>query len=113
MTMLLLKFIVQSTDFVRFSSRYLYVRWGFELSKMVVFVGECGDTDYEGLLAGQHKSVILKGVGSSAISQLHNNRSYPLSDVIALDSPNIVEASDDSSGADIQSLIEKVGFLKD
>ncbi|XP_028778238.1 probable sucrose-phosphate synthase [Neltuma alba] len=93
--------------------RYLYVRWGFELSKMLVFVGECGETDYEGLLGGQHRSVILKGVGSSAISQLHNNRSYPLSDVIALDSPNIAEASDGSSGADIRSLIEKLGFLKD
>ncbi|KAE9601782.1 hypothetical protein Lal_00040873 [Lupinus albus] len=92
--------------------RYLYVRWGFELSKMVVFVGECGDTDYEGLISGIHKSVILKGLGSSAISQLHNNRSYPLSDVIPLDSPNTVEATEGSSSVDIQALIEKVGYLK-
>lgn len=94
-----------------FSFRYLYVRWGFELSKMVVFAGECGDTDYEGLLGGLHKSVTLKGVGSSAISQLHNNRNYPLSDVMPLDSPNIVEATEGSSGTDIQALIEKVGYL--
>lgn len=98
---------------MHFFSRYLYVRWGFELSKMVVFVGECGETDYEGLLGGKHKSVILKGVGSSAISQLHNNRNYPLSDVIALEGPNIVEASDGSSSAEIQSLMEKAGFLRD
>jgi len=102
---------VSSDDLMCFYFRYLYVRWGFELSKMVVFVGECGDTDYEGLLGGLHKSVILKGVGSSAISQLHNNRSYPLSDVTPLDSPNIVEATEGSSGADIQALIEKVGYL--
>ncbi|XP_058759900.1 probable sucrose-phosphate synthase [Vicia villosa] len=92
--------------------RYLYVRWGFELSKMVVFVGECGDTDYEGLVGGLHKSVILKGVGSRAISQLHNNRNYPLSDVMPLDSPNIVQAAEGSSSADIQALLEKVGYLK-
>jgi sucrose-phosphate synthase len=92
--------------------RYLYVRWGFELSKMVVFVGECGDTDYEGLVGGLHKSVILKGVGSRAISQLHNNRNYPLSDVMPLDSPNIVEAPEGSSSADIQALLEKEGYLK-
>ncbi|CAI8610395.1 unnamed protein product [Vicia faba] len=92
--------------------RYLYVRWGFELSKMVVFVGECGDTDYEGLVGGLHKSVILKGVGSRAISQLHNNRNYPLSDVMPLDSPNIVQATEGSSSADIQALLEKVGYHK-
>ncbi|XP_061350887.1 probable sucrose-phosphate synthase [Gastrolobium bilobum] len=92
--------------------RYLCVRWGFDLSKMVVFVGEYGDTDYEGLLGGIHKTVILKGLGSGGISQLYNSRSYPLSDVMPLDSPNIVEATEESSSADIQALIEKVGYLK-
>ncbi|KAK6155533.1 hypothetical protein DH2020_009781 [Rehmannia glutinosa] len=44
---------------------YLYLRWGMDLSKVVVFVGESGDTDYEGLLGGVHKSVVLTGVCSS------------------------------------------------
>ncbi|XP_061350676.1 probable sucrose-phosphate synthase [Gastrolobium bilobum] len=66
--------------------RYLCVRWGFDLSKMVVFVGEYGDIDYEGLLGGLHKTVILKGLGSGGISQLYNSRSYPLSDVMPLES---------------------------
>ncbi|GKE29418.1 probable sucrose-phosphate synthase 1 [Tanacetum coccineum] len=61
---------------------YLYLRWGMDLSKVVVFVGESGDTDYEGFLVGIHKSVILKGIGSSSNNQLHANRVYPLSDVI-------------------------------
>ena len=77
---------------------------------MVVFVGECGETDYEGLLGGLHKSVILKGVGSSAMSHLHNNRNYPLSDVMPFDSPNIVEAS--SNADDIRACLDKAGFLK-
>ncbi|CAK7345352.1 unnamed protein product [Dovyalis caffra] len=90
--------------------RYLCVRWGVELTNMVVFAGECGDTDYEGLLGGLHKSVILKGVCSSASNQLHANRSYPLSDVMPLDSPNVVQAPEES--ADIRSSLEQLGCLK-
>ncbi|KAG6739965.1 hypothetical protein POTOM_057591 [Populus tomentosa] len=90
--------------------RYLYVRWGVELASMVVFVGECGDTDYEGLLGGVHKSVILKGVCSSASSQLHANRSYPLSDIMPLESPNVVQAAEESSA--IRSSLEQLGCLK-
>ncbi|GMN66584.1 hypothetical protein TIFTF001_035645 [Ficus carica] len=92
--------------------RYLYVRWGVELSKMVVFVGECGDTDYEGLLGGTHKSVILKGVCSNAINQLHANRNYPLSDVMPLDSPNIVQTSEECSSGEVRASLEKLGVLR-
>lgn len=77
---------------------------------MVVFVGESGDTDYEGLLGGVHKTVILKGVCAS--NQLHANRNYPLSDVVAFDSPNIVQVSEDCSGLDIRSSMENMGVLK-
>ncbi|KAJ6408102.1 hypothetical protein OIU84_011413 [Salix udensis] len=90
--------------------RYLYVRWGVELANMVVFAGECGDTDYEGLLGGLHKSVILKGVCSSASNQLHANRSYPLTDVMPSESPNIVRAPEESSG--IRNSLEQLGCLK-
>ncbi|NP_001289997.1 probable sucrose-phosphate synthase [Beta vulgaris subsp. vulgaris] len=88
--------------------RYLYVRWGVELSKMVVFVGECGDTDYEGLLGGVHKTVILKGVSNTALRSLHANRSYPLSHVVSLDSPNIGEVSKGCSSSEIQSIVTKL-----
>ncbi|KAF9662855.1 hypothetical protein SADUNF_Sadunf18G0097700 [Salix dunnii] len=90
--------------------RYLYVRWGVELANMVVFVGECGDTDYEGLLGGLHKSVILKGVCSSACSQLHANQSYPLSDIMPSESPNVVQAPEESS--EIRSSLEQLGCFK-
>ncbi|CAL9028081.1 unnamed protein product [Prunus brigantina] len=91
--------------------RYLYLRWGVDLSKVVVLAGECGDTDYEGLLGGLHKSVILKGVASNAISQLHTNRNYPLSDVLALDSPNIVQTSEGCGSDDIRVSLEKLGVV--
>lgn len=82
------------------------------MSKMVVFVGESGDTDYEGLLGGLHKSVVLKGVCTGAIDQLHANRNYPLSDVLPSDSPNIVQATEECRSDDIRNSLEKLGFLK-
>jgi sucrose-phosphate synthase len=90
--------------------RYLCVRWGVDLSKMVVFVGECGDTDSEGLLGGLHKSVILKGTCGSAINQLHANRSDPLSDVMPSDSPNIVQTTEECGSDDIRASLEKLGL---
>ncbi|XP_052199279.1 probable sucrose-phosphate synthase 1 [Diospyros lotus] len=92
--------------------RYLYLRWGVDLSKMVVFVGESGDTDYEGLLGGIHKSIILKGVCSSVNNQLHANRSYPLSDVLPVNSPNIVQTGEECSPADVRTSLENLGVLK-
>ncbi|KAL8136963.1 hypothetical protein V2J09_002964 [Rumex salicifolius] len=89
--------------------RYLYVRWGIDLSKTVVFVGECGDTDYEGLLGGIHKTVILKGVCQDALTIFHANRNYPLSQVVSLDSPNILEA--DETDTQIGYALEKKGWL--
>ncbi|KAH6794328.1 sucrose phosphate synthase 1F [Perilla frutescens var. hirtella] len=91
--------------------RYLYLRWGMDLSKVVIFVGESGDTDYEGLLGGVHKSVVLSGVCSSASGQLHANRSYPLTDVIYSDNPNIVRTPEECSSSDLRASLEELGVL--
>ncbi|KAL8485758.1 hypothetical protein ACS0TY_027877 [Phlomoides rotata] len=40
--------------------RYLSVKWSIDLSKVIIFMGERGDTDYEELLGGLHKTVILR-----------------------------------------------------
>ncbi|KAH6833965.1 Sucrose-phosphate synthase family protein [Perilla frutescens var. hirtella] len=40
--------------------RYLSVRWSIELRKVILFTGERGDSDYEDLLGGVHKTVILR-----------------------------------------------------
>lgn len=88
--------------------RYLLVRWGIDLSNMVVFVGDSGDTDYEGLLGGVHKTVILKGIASD-LRELHGNRSYPMEDVTPLDSPNITEAEECGRDA-IKAALEKLGI---
>ncbi|KAL4325463.1 hypothetical protein GQ457_11G017770 [Hibiscus cannabinus] len=88
--------------------RYLFVRWGIDLSKMVVFVGDSGDTDYEGLLGGVHKSVILKGICSSTSNQLLANRNYPLSDVMPVDSPNILQTSQACTSSDVRDSLQNI-----
>ncbi|XP_058203298.1 probable sucrose-phosphate synthase 1 [Rhododendron vialii] len=89
--------------------RYLYVRWGVDLSRLVVFVGESGDTDYEELIGGVHKTVIVKGVCSGA-SKLHTNRNYPLEHVVPFDSPNLVK-SEGCTSSNIKAALEKLGVL--
>ncbi|KAK9130603.1 hypothetical protein Sjap_011090 [Stephania japonica] len=92
--------------------RYLYIRWGMDLSNVVVFVGECGDTDYEGLLGGIHKTIILKGACRSARTQLHSTRSYPLEDVVPYDSPNIIQIDEGCSDGDITKALRNLGIIK-
>lgn len=81
-----------------------------DLSNVVVFVGECGDTDYEGLIGGVHKTVILKGVGEGS-RKLHSNRTYPLEHVIPYDSPNVVQVEVCDSN-EIRTSLGKLGVVK-
>ncbi|TKW09708.1 hypothetical protein SEVIR_6G120400v4 [Setaria viridis] len=92
--------------------RYLYVRWGVELSNMTVVVGESGDTDYEGLLGGVHKTIILKGSFNAVPNQVHSARSYSLEDVVSFEKPGI--ASVEGHGPDnLKSALQRFGILKD
>lgn len=94
------------------SCRYLYIRWGVELSNMTVVVGESGDTDYEGLLGGVHKTIILKGSFNAVPNQVHAARSYSLQDVISFDKPGIT--SIEGYGPDnLKSALQQFGILKD
>ncbi|KAL8503700.1 hypothetical protein ACS0TY_022427 [Phlomoides rotata] len=90
--------------------RYLYVRWGINLSNVVVFVGELGDSDYEGLLGGIHKTVVLKGccLGSSKI---HANRYYPLDHVVVTNDPKSVECEKCDTNS-IRATLQELGVLK-
>ncbi|XP_009786823.1 sucrose-phosphate synthase 4 [Nicotiana sylvestris] len=91
--------------------RYLSVRWGVDLSSMVVFVGEKGDTDYEGLLVGLHKTVILKGsVEYASEMLLHNEDSFRTDDVVPRDSTNI-RAAEGYEPQDISGALEKLEVM--
>ena len=74
------------------------MRWGADLSNMYVFVGETGDTDYEELLSGVHKTVILEGsVEDGCDNLLRGGYTYHREDVVPLESPHIVRTSSEVS----------------
>ncbi|KAK9167805.1 hypothetical protein Scep_002996 [Stephania cephalantha] len=73
------------------SLRYLSIRWGVKLSKILVFAGEKGDSDYEDLLVGLHKTLILEGsVQKGSEKLLRSEDSYKREDVVSQGSPNII-----------------------
>ncbi|KAL3845723.1 hypothetical protein ACJIZ3_003126 [Penstemon smallii] len=70
--------------------RYLSVRWSIDLSKVIVFLGEKGDTDYEDLLRGIHRSVILRNSVEYASEMLvHGEDSLKNDDLVAQNSTKI------------------------
>lgn len=70
--------------------RYFFVRWRFNVSNMYIVLGETGDTDYEELIAGAHKTLILKGVVKSGSEELLRTRgSYLKEDIVPEESPLI------------------------
>lgn len=77
-----------------------------------MFIGECGDTDYEGLLGGTHKTVVLKGVCKEA-AKIHSSRNYPLEHVLPVDSPNSMETEGQNGDDDIRESLRKLGVLKE
>lgn len=89
--------------------RYLSVKWGIELSKMVVFVGEKGDTDIEDLLAGHPKTLVLKGsVEYGSEELLRGEDGYKREDAVPSDSPNIAY-SEGFEAHDISAALEAFG----
>ncbi|XP_042492227.1 probable sucrose-phosphate synthase 4 [Macadamia integrifolia] len=91
--------------------RYLSIRWGIDLSKMIAFVGDKGDTDYESLLVGLHKTLILKGtVEQGSESLLHGDDSYKREDVIPQDSPYITSIDECCDAHNISIALENLGI---
>lgn len=79
---------------------------------MTVVVGESGDTDYDGLLGGVHKTIILKGSFNAAPNQLHAARGYSLEDVVSFDKPGI-SSVEGYLPDDLKSALQQFGVLKD
>jgi sucrose-phosphate synthase len=84
----------------------LSIQWGIDLSKVVLFTGEKGDTDYEKLLPGLHKTVIVRGfvnIGSKHL--LREEDSYKFEDVVWTEAPSIITLDKDCSTSDMTSAI--------
>lgn len=61
---------------------------------MYVITGETGDTDYEEIIAGSHKTVIMKGLVERGSEQLLRGPwSYQRDDIVPNESPLVVYTS--------------------
>ncbi|XP_078156228.1 sucrose-phosphate synthase 4-like isoform X2 [Carex rostrata] len=86
--------------------RYLSIQWAIDLSKVVIFTGEKGDTDYEKLLPGLPKTVIMQGfVNTGSEKLLREEDSYKFEDVVLIEAPNIITVDKDFSMSDMTSAI--------
>lgn len=75
---------------------------------MHVFVGETGDTDYEEMLMGSHKTIILNGaVDHGCEKLLRGSGSYQREDIFPSESPNIVSTKVGYNCAEILNEIHK------
>ncbi|KAL5993241.1 sporulation-specific protein 4 [Asimina triloba] len=91
--------------------RYLSIRWGIDLSHMVRFVGDKGDTDQEDMLVGLAKTVVIKGsvsCGSDGLSR--GEDSYKKGDVVPTENPNMVLVEEGFTSDDLTAALESLGM---
>ncbi|GLT52340.1 hypothetical protein SLA2020_256880 [Shorea laevis] len=87
--------------------RYLFVRWRLNVANMFVILGETGDTDYEELISGTHKTLIMKGVVTKGSDKLL--RATDLSDdMFPTESPFITSISDGAKAEDIANALKQI-----
>nr|XP_011467975.1 PREDICTED: probable sucrose-phosphate synthase 2 [Fragaria vesca subsp. vesca] len=81
--------------------RYLFVRWRLNVANMFVFLGESGDTDYEEMIAGTHKTIIMKVVvGKGSEELLRTSGSYVRDDIVPPQSPLVAIVNGQAPTAD-------------
>lgn len=70
-------------------------------------VGERGDTDYEELMGGLQKTLVLKeAVEYGSERLLRSEDSFKREDVFTLDSPNIIFAEKSDKDCNISAILE-------
>ncbi|PKA60941.1 putative sucrose-phosphate synthase 2 [Apostasia shenzhenica] len=88
--------------------RYLFVRWGLNVNNMYIILGEHGDTDHEELVAGSHKTLIMKGVverGSEGLLRMAG--SYQKDDIVPGESPLIVYTNEGIKSEEIMKALKE------
>lgn len=83
---------------------------------MYVILGETGDTDYEELISGTHKTIIMKGVVSKGSEEkLRGPGSYQRGDVVPDESPlvaSITETSEENIAHTLKELSKSQGWFE-
>lgn len=89
--------------------RYLFVRWRLNVANMYVVLGETGDTDYEELISGTHKTLIIKGIVEKGSEDLLRTAgSYQKDDIVPPESPLVTYISENASADVIVNTLRKV-----
>lgn len=89
--------------------RYLFVRWRLNVTNMYVILGETGDTDYEELIAGTHKTLIMKGaVEKGSEELLRTSGSYLREDIVPQESSLVARISGDARAEEIVNALRQV-----
>ncbi|KAL5542699.1 hypothetical protein UlMin_010409 [Ulmus minor] len=89
--------------------RYIFVRWRLNVANMFVFLGENGDTDYEEMISGTHKTVIMKGVAVKGSEELlRTSGSYLKDDIVPPASPLVTIINGDASPTEIANALKQV-----
>lgn len=89
--------------------RYLFVRWRLNVENMFVFLGESGDTDFEEMLSGTHKTIIMKGVAVKGSEELlRTSGSYLKDDIVPPESPFITFIDGEASADQIACALRHV-----
>ncbi|CAL9763425.1 unnamed protein product [Musa acuminata subsp. burmannicoides] len=88
--------------------RYLSIRWGVDLSKIMVLVGAKGDTDHEQLFPGMHRTLVVKDVVAHGSEKLlRDEDNYETEDVVPTQSSDVVSQPEDRIASEITSFMEK------
>lgn len=76
---------------------------------MYVFLGETGDTDYEEMISGNHKTIIMKGVVAKGSEELlRTSGSYLKEDIVPPESPLITYLSGKATADEIAKALRQV-----
>ncbi|KAK2993273.1 hypothetical protein RJ640_022112, partial [Escallonia rubra] len=88
--------------------RYLFVRWRLNVANMFVILGETGDTDYEELISGTHKTLIMKGVVENGSEELlRTTGSYIRDDTVPGESPLVAYTSEGATTEEIVNALRQ------
>lgn len=87
------------------------MRWRLNVSNMYVFLGEVGDTDYEEMISGTHKTIIMKGMTNKGSEELlRTSGSYARDDIVPGESPLVKFVNGDANSEEIASALKQVSL---
>lgn len=76
---------------------------------MYVILGETGDTDYEELISGTHKTLIMKGVVEKGSEELLRTAgSYLKDDIVPEGSPLVAYTSGEAKADEIATALKHI-----